>query len=201
MHVPPAIPSRFVRLLVSCSLIGAVAGCGGVATEPASTTDGTTTGATTATRTVPTTTEPVGERLVTLYFMNDDATALVRVQRPGPDVPARVTAALRLLVGEEPPTGALRPFPAGTRIVSVAMSGTEARVELSPEFESAYPRGGAAAEAAILAPIVYTVTEIPGASSVRFLVSGAAPEPVGSQYDWSSAFRRADFPDLQVVDG
>ena len=87
-------------------------------------------------------------------------------------------------------------MPAGTAIIGTNVRGGEALVNLSAEFNQGYPAGGAAAEFAVLAPLVYTATAVDGVERVRITVDGQTPAPVGSQYDWTKAFTRADFPDV-----
>lgn len=87
-------------------------------------------------------------------------------------------------------------LPQGTAIVGTDVQDGQALVNLSGEFVQGYPSGGAAAEFAVLAALVYTATAVDGVERVRITVDGQTPAPAGSQYDWASAFSRADFPDV-----
>lgn len=181
--------SRVVGALISCSLLGSLTGCGGPTTAEI-----------VSDSVAVTTVAPSAPNAAVVYFMNRDGTGLMRVTRTGPDTPARVRAALSALAAAAPPVGGIRALPAGTEIVSVSLQGDEARVELNEAFVRGYPSGGAAAEAAVIAPLVFTATEIPGVRRVLFTVSGDTPSLQGSQYDWGRPFSRADFPDLAVAD-
>lgn len=210
MHTPPHTRSRLVGVLISCSLLGSLTGCGTGAIGDGSDTSGgtvstmapttTTTGVTaTSTTTATTATTPAEAHPVTLYFMNEDATGLITVVRRGPNTPAKIKAALTVLAAAKAPKGALAAFPAGTEIVAVSLHDDEARVELTNAFVKGYPKGGSAAEIAVLAPIVYTATEITGVNKVTFTINGAPPRLPGSQFDWAGPFSRSDFPDLPVT--
>jgi spore germination protein GerM len=131
---------------------------------------------------------------VTVYFMNDDATGLIKTVLAGPNTPA----SLSVLAAATPPSGAIAPFPRGTEVIGVSLKDDEARVDLTNAFVTGYPSGGAAAELAVLAPLIYTATEVPGITHVRFTVNGEAPVLPGSQFDWAAPFSRDDVPDLPV---
>ena len=93
----------------------------------------------------------------------------------------------------------MRAVPRGTEIIEVTLHGDEARVDLTGAFASGYPSGGAAAELAVLAPIVYTATGVPSITRVRFTVNGEVPALPGSQFDWAAPFSRDDLPELPVT--
>lgn len=203
-----------VSILISCSLIGSLTGCGTGSTSDVGTADttaptapattggstqtATTTASTATTTSVTTTTAPAVKHPVTVYFMNSDATGLIKTVMAGPNTPARVKASLAVLAAATPPSGTVRAFPRGTEIIDVSLHGDEARVDLTAAFVNGYPSGGSAAELAVLAPIVYTATDVPGITHVRFTVNGNVPALDGSQFDWAAPFSRDDLPDLPV---
>jgi spore germination protein GerM len=201
MGAPPWIKRRY-RLLAVLALGAAVtfaAACGddgasGTTTAPDVT--GPTTTVTAPPATSPTVTAPPAtsatapEMAVGVYF-SDASGALVREERAVPEGDP-VTAALgELLAG---PTGAgLSPaLPPGTNVLGVADQGDVVTVDLSAEFEDNYPPGGAAAEFAVLAPLVRTVSEAAGGDRVAITVEGRVPSPTGSQFDWTQPFSPDD---------
>lgn len=216
MHTPLPARSRVVGILISCSLLGSLTGCGtgsstdvgatettapGASTRTSGSTQTATTTATTAnaaTTTKTTSTPAALDHPVTVYFMNADATGLTKTVIAGPNTTAPVKAALSALAAATPPDGTVRAFPRGTEIIEVTLHGDEARVDLTSAFVNGYPSGGAAAELAVLAPIVYTATDVPGITHVRLSVNGEVPELPGSQFDWAAPFSRDDLPELPV---
>ncbi len=194
--------------MVACVLGLLVAGCGGggattVTQSPRATTpSATSTAAPTTSDVAPTTTDAAASGPdVSVYFMSDDATTLDLASKPGPTTDSPLRAAMLVLAEGPFFPGALPALPSGTTVVGTNISGGEATVNFSREFASGYPSGGAAAEAAVIAPIVFTATEIKGVERVRITVDGATPELAGSQYDWSRPFTRGDFPDLKIDAG
>ena len=176
-------------------------GCGGADSEPETSTTATPTRtespratATPQTTTQATSTAPT--RTATLYFADADAQELVEETRPTTATGSDLRAAL-VELAKGPPSGSGRQpaLPQGTAIVGTDVQDGQALVNLSGEFSTGYPSGGAAAEFAVLAPLVYTATAVDGVERVRITVDGQTPAPVGSQYDWTSTFSRADFPD------
>lgn len=196
MPIPQHIPTH-LRRAVAAVVVAAIAvvagGCAGTdgsASDPARSTASV---ATTVPAPQPTTNPEGPTRQVTVYFADADATRLIAESRRVP----RSTAALRGALVElaRGPQGAGIPaLPAGTVIVGTDIRGGVAYVNLSGAFTAGYPAGGAAAEFAVLAPLVYTATAVPGVQQVRLTVDGLTPSPSGSQYDWSRAFARTDFP-------
>jgi spore germination protein GerM len=186
-------------LVVAAAAACALAGCGSSnAGAPAASTAA----AATTTASAPPTTTTTGSapaaaadtRTVTVYFADANAQRLVPETRSVPRTGSALRAALVALAAGPTGSGRMPALPAGTTIVGTNVAGGEALVNLSGEFTRGYPSGGAAAEFAVLAPLVYTATGTPGVSRVRFTVDGLTPQPAGSQYDWSGAFSRADFP-------
>jgi spore germination protein GerM len=127
---------------------------------------------------------------VTVYFANAEGRLASETREGTPDLRGAMDA---LAAGPEDP--ALVPaLPEGTRVLSAEIDGTVARVDLSEEFESGYPPGGAAAELATVGPIVATAAAIPGVESVAITVEGRVPQPTGTQLDFSMPFTPADVP-------
>ncbi len=175
--------------------VACLAGCGGSdgggdggsgSTAPVAST------ATTPPTATDTTTSAQAVETVTVYYADSDATELQPETRSVPT--ANLRAALVELAKGPTEAGHQNALPAGTAIVGTAVQGGEALVNLSSEFTTGYPSGGAAAEFAVLAPLVYTATAVPGVDRVRITVDGQTPSPAGSQYDWTGSFSRADFP-------
>jgi spore germination protein GerM len=184
-----------IVLLVAC--LACLAGCGGGSggnDAGSGTTTPVASVATTApsTATTGTATSSRGDETVTVYFADSDATELQPETRSVPQADLR--AALVELANGPSEAGHQNALPAGTAIVGTNVQGDEALVNLSSEFTTGYPPGGAAAEFAVLAPLVYTATAVPGVERVRITVDGQTPSPAGSQYDWTGSFSRADFP-------
>jgi spore germination protein GerM len=187
------------RLLIALSVatLATLSGCGGSSDAgpgSATTTVPATASTQTATAAAPTTPTDQATETVTVYFADPDAMELLPEKRSVPAGGSRLRAALVELAKGPSEAGHQNALPAGTTIVGTHVQGHEALVNLSPEFTTGYPPGGAAAEFAVLAPIVYTATAVTGIERVRITVDGKTPTPVGSQYDWTGAFSRVDFP-------
>ena len=188
-----------LALLAIGGIAAALSGCGGATSEsPASTQDSTaqTSAPPAATTTHQATTgATTPARKVRLYFADADAQQLIGESRPTAATGSDLRAAL-VELARGPASGSTRQsaLPVGTAIIGTNVRGGEALVNLSAEFNQGYPTGGAAAEFAVIAPLVYTATAINGVGRIRITVDGRTPAPVGSQYDWTRAFTRADFP-------
>jgi spore germination protein GerM len=147
-----------------------------------------------------TTSTPVAStRTVRVWFLDTDGTQLVSEQRDVPADGSELRGALVALAEGPQTPAAVAALPAGTEIVGTNVAAGEALVNLSGQFVTGYPPGGAAAELAVVAPIVYTATEIEGVERVRITVDGQTPAPTGTQFDFGNAFTRADFPDILVA--
>jgi spore germination protein GerM len=135
--------------------------------------------------------------MVKLYFADADAQQLIAESRSTAASGSDLRAAL-VELAKGPASGSTRQpaLPAGTAIIGTNVRSGEALANLSAEFSQGYPAGGAAAEFAVLAPLVYTATAVDGVERVRITVDGQTPAPAGSQFDWTKAFTRADFPDV-----
>ena len=190
-----------IALLALIMGVMALAGCGESGAEPQVATQAPTTATTEppAVTTVPppSTNTSAPTRTVTLYFADAEAQQLIEEARPTTATGSDLRAALvELANGPAQGSGRQPALPQGSAIVGTNIQGGEALVNLSAEFTQGYPSGGAAAEFAVLAPLVYTATAVAGVERVRITVDGQTPAPAGSQFDWSTAFTRADFPDV-----
>lgn len=113
------------------------------------------------------------------------------------DADEPVRAALEALIegppGGGPDEGELLPaVPEGTRLLDTEVRGDVVHVDLSAEFERNYPSGGAAAELAIVGPLVLTATDAAAADAARITVEGRTPAPAGSQFDFSAPLTPED---------
>lgn len=187
-------PNRILALLAVAAAVAVTAACGGddeaSPTTGASAATGATAAATTPATTAGTTTAPAPEMVVGVYF-SDASGALVREERAVPEGDP-VTAALGELAAGPTGPGLIPALPPGTSILGVADQGDVVSVDFSAEFEENYPPGGAAAEFAILAAVVQTVSEAAGGDRVAITVEGRVPAPTGSQFDWSEPFSPDD---------
>jgi spore germination protein GerM len=190
-------PQRIIAALALALAVALTAACGddedptttsaaGAATATATATAPASTGG--ATTAIPTDTVPT--MVVAAYFA-DPSGALVREERAVPEGDPVIAALGELTAG---PTGAgLSPaLPPGATVLGVADLGDVVTVDFSAAFEENYPSGGAAAEFAILAPLVQTVSEAAGGDDVAITVEGRTPAPAGSQFDWAEPFSPGD---------
>jgi spore germination protein GerM len=134
-------------------------------------------------------------RTVTVYFPDAQALHIVPERREVlADGPALRLALEELAEGPE--SAELLPaLPAGTVVIDASLVDGTARIDLDAAFERGYPSGGAAAEIAVLAPLVYTATAVDGALRALITVEGRTPALAGSQFDLSAPLARGDFPD------
>ncbi len=148
----------------------------------------------------PTDTAAPGSQTVTVYFMNDAATALIAEERTVEASSALRAAMVALADG---PVGAdgMRALPTGTEIIGTDVRGDAAYVNLSAVFADGYPTGGSSAEAAVLAPLVYTATQAADVDRVYVTIDGVTTVPAGSQFDWAGGFTRADFHNFSISGG
>ncbi|MGD9572059.1 MAG: GerMN domain-containing protein [Thermoleophilia bacterium] len=132
------------------------------------------------------------ETEVTVWFSDDSGTLVAERRSAAGGSP--LEAAMRALA-EGPDDPALIPaLPEGTTVLGAGTAYGVATVDLSAEFETGYPPGGAAAELAVIGPVVMTATEASGADSARVLVEGRVPEPAGAQFDLSQPIAPGDLP-------
>jgi spore germination protein GerM len=127
-------------------------------------------------------TTPPPPATVTVWFA-DDSGALVAESRPAPEG-APLEAAMRALADGPEAAGLVPALPPGTRLLSATVEGGVATVDFSGELEAGYPRG-AAAELALVAPVVRTAAQAAGTPRVRILVEGRPPAPPDGQLDLS----------------
>jgi spore germination protein GerM len=187
-------PSSRRRRTIAAALIAvavaSAAACGDDGNEPGTTTAAATAPATTAPPTSATTTETAPTMVVAVYF-SDAQGELVREERQVPEgdpVAAALTELARGPVGE----GLAPALPEGTRVLGLSERDDVVTVDFSAEFEENYPPGGAAAEFAILRPVVQSVSEASGGKDVAITVEGRVPAPTGSQFDWTQPFSPDD---------
>jgi spore germination protein GerM len=138
---------------------------------------------------------------VTVYFPDAQGARLVLVGElrsvPADGPPLRL--ALDQLAAGPRSAELLPALPAGAAVTAATLSAGTARIDLDAAFERGYPAGGATAEIAVLAPLVFTATGVPGVQRALITVEGRAPNLPGSQFDLSRPLTRADFPgDLLV---
>jgi len=125
---------------------------------------------------------------LTVYYL-DDQTGGLTLQPVQIKVPATATPvadALEHLLHPPLEVGFYGEFPPGTTAGAPDLVGGVAVVELSPEVEAV--RGEAAD--AVMASLVYTLTEIPGVDAVLLRVDGRPAELDG--FVWSEPVSRAD---------
>jgi germination protein M len=180
-------------LVVPAGLLLVLAGCAGsgegsntststTSTATSTTTQETSTSTVTVTTTpstsTPTSTEsttvsstPAEEQTAArVYFVRDEkvATAGRTVDSPGVAQGA-MTALLEGTTAEEATDGMSSAIPEGTRLLSVDIDGTEARVDLSSEFENG---GGSLSMQLRVAQVVFTLTQFDSVETVTILIDG-----------------------------
>lgn len=167
----------FALIAAICSTMALllVAGCGGGGDRP------TTTGAAATT--------PAAA--VTVWFSDGDGD-LVAESHPVPAGLDPLNAALAALIAGPRDPALLAALPPATRLLAVRERDGVAHVDLSTEFERDYPSGGAAAELALVAPLVRTIVGVGTADRVLVTVAGRVPQPVGSQLDFGAPLTPAD---------
>jgi len=127
--------------------------------------------------------------LLTIYYL-DDQTAGQALQPVEIKVPATITPvaeAVRHLLHPPVELGLYGEFPPGTTASPPNLVDHVVTVELSPEVEAVR---GAAATQAVIASLVYTLTEIPGVDAVQLWVNGRPAELDG--FVWSEPLGRSD---------
>lgn len=114
---------------------------------------------------------------VTLYFANDTAEGLT-TERRDIEIPASSTlekAVVEELIKGPKNSGSISIIPAETKVLSVETKNGVCFVNLSKEFVDKY-QGGTAGEILTIYPIVNSLTELDGISSVQFLIEGEKRE-------------------------
>ena len=115
----------------------------------------------------------IGDRINVYYCKPDPSLTLVAwpvTLGPARDVRSvAFYAAVQAVAGPPPGTEAIR-FPSGTRVRAVDVNGSTADVDLSSDVK---PReGGSFAESGEFKGLVWTLTGVPGITSVRIRVEG-----------------------------
>jgi germination protein M len=128
-----------------------------------------------------------GTSVVRAYFVLGSFTdneGLAPVLREVPQTKAVATAAMReLLAGPDEPELSARPamytaIPDGTTLLGISITSGVATVNLSQEFESG---GGSASMQARVAQVVYTLTQFPTVTGVRFQLDGVPVTALGGE--------------------
>jgi germination protein M len=128
-----------------------------------------------------------GTTVVRSYFVLGSFTdneGLAPVLREVPQTKAVATAAMReLLAGPDEAEMAARPamytaIPDGTTLLGISIANGIATVNLSQEFESG---GGSASMQARVAQVVYTLTQFPTVTGVRFQLDGVPVTALGGE--------------------
>jgi spore germination protein GerM len=168
-------PAPLVIALAALLGLAALAGCGDDAGQDAP-------GATATAQTRP----------VTVYFADAQGDMAEEIREVPADADPLAAAMDELAAGPSR-AGLVPALPPGTRVLETRREGELAVVDFSEELESGYPPGGAAAELAVVTPIVRTAADA-GAARVRILVEGRTPAPVGAQVDFSQPLGPGDLP-------
>lgn len=121
---------------------------------------------------------PSGTSIVRAYFHlggGQGTAGLVAVLREVPKTKAVATAAMNALLdgpaSDEAAAAITSAIPDGTKLLGLSISNGIATVDLSHEFESG---GGSAAVLTRLGQVVYTLTQFPTVTKVRFRIDGQA---------------------------
>jgi hypothetical protein len=119
-------------------------------------------------------------------------------QRTHAATPRVATAAMQALLAgpntDERAAGVTTAIPAGTRLIGISIKDRVATVDLTSEFQSG---GGALAMQMRLAQVVYTLTQFPTVSAVRFSLDGAPVDVFSSEgIVLDHPVGRADYKDL-----
>jgi spore germination protein GerM len=124
--------------------------------------------------TVPSTTE------VTVYYVAPEGNRLVlaRERHTVPKAPRIATAALEEVVHGTSEAGLPNPFPPGARVLSVTIAVGTATVDFNAAVLDAAM--GGEAEAAAIQSAVWTLTEFPTITQVRFTVEGRDRGPASN---------------------
>lgn len=146
-------------------------------------------------------TRPIGSTL-TVYYTKLDGTSLgtfgvsLRPPQPGEGAAEHVRnavlyAAVQAVAGPPSDVSAIR-FPPGTRVVTAAVAGSTATVDLSNDVER--QAGGTFGENGEFKALVYTITSVPGIDALKVTVGGATlPTLPGGHLELDQPLRRSDF--------
>lgn len=135
------------------------------------------------------TTEPAEHPVtLTLYFPNQDASALIPVERTV-NIPDQATIKATFQELAKPPAGAYNPLPEGTKLLGAKVEGGIATVDLSREFQQNFG-GGTAGEQMTLYSIVNSLTTLPNITGVQFLLEGEKQEAILGHADTTKPITR-----------
>lgn len=146
-------------------------------------------------------TRPVGSTVI-VYYTKLDGTSLgaygvsLRPQQPGESAGehlrnAVLYAAVQAVAGPPGDVSAIR-FPPGTHVVTAAIAGSTATIDLSNDVE--HQAGGTFGENGEFKALVYTVTGVPGIGAVKVTVGGATlPTLPGGHIELDQPLHRSDF--------
>lgn len=138
---------------------------------------------------------------VTVYYTKDDGSSEVPWRltmppaRPGETSAARLQDAAfyateQAVAGPPPSVAAIR-FPTGTRVLSVAVTGSTAVVDLSHVKQQP---GGALSESGQFKSLVWSLTALPGIDAVAIRVGGAKLATLpGGNLELDEPLRRSDW--------
>ncbi|MBV9120409.1 MAG: GerMN domain-containing protein [Chloroflexi bacterium] len=130
---------------------------------------------------------------VQVYFTSGVKLVTESAQVSGPDVARQ--AIERLLAGPAT-TGDYSEVPAGTRLQSLNLANGVASVSFDAGF---YQAAGATGSQQRLAQVVYTLTQFPTITSVRFLSDGNAVGMLGGEgFPMDRPLTRGSFPSVQA---
>ena len=139
---------------------------------------------------------------VTVYYTKLDGTSLatygvsMRPRQPGESAAehlrnAVLYSAVQAVAGPPSDVAAIR-FPPGTHVVTAAVAGSTATVDLSKDVER--QAGGTFGENGEFKALVYTVTGLPGIQAVKVTVGGATlPTLPGGHLELDQPLHRSDF--------
>jgi spore germination protein GerM len=137
---------------------------------------------------------PAGDHVTVYYTKLDGSTEVPWNVSLGPARdPSSVAfyAATQVIAGPPAGTDAVR-FPNGTRVRAVRINASTAAVDISKEVAGLV--GGSFAEAAAFKSLVWTMTGLPGISSVTVLVDGArVPTLPGGHFELDEPLTRSSW--------
>jgi len=136
---------------------------------PSTTTTITATSTTTPATTGPGTTAPAATVNVAAYFVHAEKLTVLGRQVAAATPYSALRALLAGPTASDRAAGVLTLVPAGSRLLGAEVKGSEITVDLSSEFEN---MGGSFGVRMAIAQVVYTVTQFPGVTSVRFRIDG-----------------------------
>lgn len=133
---------------------------------------------------------------VTVYFSNEDATALKAERRPlAPGEDPVLCTLQELLKGPENPNLG-RTIPDGVRVLSTRLDGSTLYVDFSEELRTRH-WGGSTGEIMTVYSIVNSLTAIPGVEEVVILLEGRLEETLVGHLILDEPIRR----DVGLIDG